>query len=183
MTDFETARKIQEGDPDAISSFITLRYPEIYRLLRHLTLHAEDAEDLTQQTFLQARRCAGGYNGRASLRTWLHRIAFHEYTHWKRARRRTSRLVDQETIEERGYAACLDAIAVEQALAQLPARQREAFLLLEVQEMSIAEVAATMRVPVGTAKSRVHHARKALRAMLQAGTEDSQNERRAYECR
>jgi len=183
MTDAETARRIHEGDPEAIRDFIALRYPEIYRLLRHLTLHAEDAEDLTQQTFVKVRQFAGRYNGRASLRTWLHRVALREFTHWKRARRKTYRLTEQETAEEPGYAASLDAIAVGQALARLPARQREAFLLLELQEMSISEVAATMGVPIGTAKSRAHHARMALRSMLQFGTEELTHEPRAFEVR
>lgn len=171
MTDTETAQRIHEGDPDTIREFVELHYQPIYRLLRRLTMLAEDAEDLTQQTFVKARLHAGDYRGSASLSTWLHKIAIHEYTHWKRGQRKTGRLNDAVPAEESGYSACLDGIVVGQALARLPEAQRKAFLLLELQQMSIEEVARTMGVPVGTAKSRVHHARLALRSFLQRGTE------------
>jgi RNA polymerase sigma-70 factor (ECF subfamily) len=183
MTDSETAQRIHEGDPDAIREFIRLHYQAIYRLLRRLTLNAEDAEDLTQQTFVKARLKAGDFRARASLSTWLHKIAIHEYTHWKRAQRKTGRLNDAAATVEDGYPACLDAIVVGQALARLPDAQREAFLLVELQEMSITEAADVLSVPQGTVKSRVHHARLAMRAFLQRGTEVSNDDERVLEPR
>ena len=172
---------MHEGDPEVIRGFVELHYPGLYRLLLRLTEHVEEAEDLAQQTFVKARRHAGSYGGRASLKTWLFKIAIHEYTHWKRKQGRTRSLADAAIACEGGQAASVDAIVVGEALARLPAAQREAFLLLELQEMSIAEVAATLGIPVGTAKSRVHYARLALRARLQHGTEEYRHDELVFE--
>src|SRR5687767_9392631 len=87
MGDRGTVRRILSGDRAAGERLVTDEYPRIYRLLRHLTGAVEVAEDLTQQTFLKAWQALASYRSEASLATWLHRIAYHEYTHWLRARR------------------------------------------------------------------------------------------------
>ena len=80
-------RRIVSGDRAAGRAFVTEHYPRVYRFLRHLTGREVVAEDLTQQTFLKAWEALPAFRGDASLATWLHRIAYHEYTHWLRGRR------------------------------------------------------------------------------------------------
>src|SRR6266851_2944018 len=70
--------RIRAGDPDAGNEFVQDHYPGVYRYLLYLTGSPEAAEDLTQETFLQAWRRLESFEGRAALRTWLHRIAHRE---------------------------------------------------------------------------------------------------------
>ena len=92
MRDGMWVKRILAGDRQAGTRFVTENYPRIYRLLRHLTGNPETAKDLTQQTFTVAWQGLATYKGEAALATWLHHIAYHEFTHWLRARRDHSSL-------------------------------------------------------------------------------------------
>ncbi|HVT13573.1 MAG TPA: RNA polymerase sigma factor [Fimbriimonadaceae bacterium] len=167
MNDNDRARLIAAGDAEVLRAFVEDHYSSVLRFMRHLTRSIEDAEDLTQQAFLKARENIAGYHGGSSLRTWLHRVAFHEYTHWRRKQRPLLRLTQHEIAPEPGFQACVEGAALLDALHRLPAPMREAFLLFEVQELTLEEVATVMRVPKGTVKSRLHHARLRLRTLFQ----------------
>jgi RNA polymerase sigma-70 factor, ECF subfamily len=181
LNDLELARQIAAGDTGAIEAFVQQHYASVLRFMRHLTRRVEDAEDLTQQSFLKARSQIGSYQGKSSLRTWLHRLAFHEYTHWKRRQRRTFTLQHAPAQTEPGFDACIEAAALLEALHQLPDALRETFLLHEVQELPIEEVAKVLSRPVGTIKSRLFHARRRLRAHLEGGQEEKIDAEPAYE--
>lgn len=147
--------------------FVTENYPRIYRLLRHLTQDAQAAEDLTQQTFMKAWQGLVGFKGEASLVTWLHRIAYHEYTHWLRDRRDCVPLDEaMELMDPRAFEG-LETIALSRALSQLSSELRETFLLFYVQELSIKEVSVILDTSPGTIKSRLFTARERLREHLQ----------------
>ncbi|HWA82761.1 MAG TPA: RNA polymerase sigma factor [Fimbriimonadaceae bacterium] len=167
LNDIDQARLIAAGDAEALRVFVDDHYSSVLRFMRHLTRSIEDAEDLTQQAFLRARENIASYRGGSSLRTWLHRVAFHEYTHWRRKQRPLMRLSHREIAPEPGFHACVEGAALLDALHLLPDPLREAFLLFEVQELTLEEVAAVMRVPKGTVKSRLHYARLRLRTLLQ----------------
>ena len=164
--DIEIARKIAHDDAGVTESFVLAHYASLYRFMRQLTGHREDAEDLTQQAFIKAKQQIASYSGKASLRTWLYRVAFHEYTHWKRRRRRTQSLESAPPLVEPAYEACLEAEALLNALRRLPDPLQEAFLLFEVQDLTLEETAKVLRVPKGTVKSRLHNARRKLHQML-----------------
>lgn len=167
MTDRERATNIANGSEDEFRAFVADHYGSVLRFTRCLTRSVDDAEDLTQQAFIRAREHIGRFRGDASLRTWLHRLAFHEFTHWKRRRRTWLSLSRWEPASGNVFAQCEDAILILDALDQLPDAMREAFLLFEVQQLSLEEVAKVLRTPLGTVKSRLHHARLRLRSLLQ----------------
>ena len=158
------ARRMLEGDGEEGRLWVTEQYPRLLRFLRHLTGSADAAEDLTQSAFVKAWEGLGSYRGESSLSTWLHRIAYHEYTHWIRSRRVHSSLEDLHTPDV--PANQLDGLLLRQALARLTPEHRETFLLRHVQGFSVGEVAAVMEVPTGTVKSRLFHARAQLRILL-----------------
>jgi RNA polymerase sigma-70 factor (ECF subfamily) len=139
----------------------------VFRLLCHLTGSRDHAEDLAQQTFLKAWQALASFRGEASLTTWLHRIAYHEYTHWLRARRETVPLDAATHVASPTDAYALEALQLRHALAQLSPGHRDAFLLFHVQGLSIPEVATVLDIPAGTVKSRLYHARQRLRELLQ----------------
>lgn len=181
MNDLDIAKKIASGDAPTMEALVQEHYGSILRFMRHLTRRIEDAEDLTQSAFLVACREAGSYKGRSTLRTWLHRVAFHEYTHWKRRQRRTERLSPSHAWHDPGFAACLEAADLLEALHRLPDIHREAFLLHEVQELPLQEVAQVLGKPVGTVKSRLFQARALLRAQLEGRIEDNHHGETALE--
>lgn len=168
MQDTGLVQKILNGDKAAGERFVTANYPRIFRLLQCLVGSGEIAEDLTQQTFAKAWQALDSYQGKASLATWLHKIAYHEYTHWLRSRRVDLPLDEALGIEDLREARGLDSILISRGLALLSDEHRDTFVLYYMQEFSIAEIAVILDMPPGTVKSRLFTARQRLRELLQA---------------
>ena len=110
MADGGDADFLQVFRREAGEKLVTEHYPRIYRLLRHLTASIDNAEDLTQQTFVKAWQALATFRGEASLATWLHCIAYHEYTHWLRARREQSPLDDAVGVADESGTATIDNV-------------------------------------------------------------------------
>jgi RNA polymerase sigma-70 factor (ECF subfamily) len=147
--------------------FLRTLYGAAYRM----TGNAYDAEDLVQETFLRAYRAFDrfrpGTNARAWLLTILQRVRTDAF---RRRQRRPS------TVELQGDGPATppsqDALAsgredLERALRSLPGAFRDAVVLRDVQDLSYAEIAAALDIPVGTVMSRIHRGRALLRAALQ----------------
>ncbi len=166
MRDRAWAERILEGDRAAGERLVTQNYDRVYSLLRSLTGHREAAEDLTQQAFTRAWQALESYRGEAKLSTWLCRIAYHEYTHWRRDRREFAALEEAARIPDTRAALSLHTVVVSRALAQLSDDLRETFLLHYERELSVAEIAVVLDVPAGTVKSRLFTARARLRELL-----------------
>lgn len=178
MNDLETARRIADGDHAVAEQFVRDLYPSVFRLMRHLTGHREDAEDLTQQAFVAARQRIGTFRGSAGLRTWMHRIAFNEYAQWKRRKKHTAHLSLDQAMEEPGYGSFIAGESLLKALSTLPDKLRETFILHEVEELKVEEVSQILKVPAGTVKARLFHARRRLRVLFEDGSEVSEHETR-----
>jgi len=181
LTDVELAERIAAGDSDAGKQLVRQYYPGLYRFLRQLTGRFDDAEDLAQLTLIRAHAACRRFDGRASFRTWLHRIAFHEFTRWRRRRRWNLSLSSAPPQDEKQYAKLVEADWLEKGLAKLPDGLRAAFLLHHVEELSIPEVALILGVPEGTVKSRLFHARKRLQVLLGEEANEVKNGKEAYE--
>lgn len=173
MRDTAWIKLIVSGDRAAGEQFVSRHYPIIYRMLRHLTNRADVAEDLTQQTFVEAWKALASYRGKSSLSTWLHSIAYHQYTHWLRARHDHAPLEEADRVAAPQDDTLWGSIVLPRALAQLSAELRETFLLYHIQELSVPEIALVLEIPRGTVKSRLFVARQRLRDMLRGtvGTE------------
>ena len=167
MRDSGWVQRILQGDKTAGERFVTAHYPRIFRLLRCLTGSVEAAEDLSQQTFVKAWQALGTFRNQSLLVTWLHRIAYHEYTHWLRAQREHASLDAARDVPDPHPVQEWETLMLPRALSQLSDGHREAFLLYHVQELSVAEVANVLNLPEGTVKSRLFAARQKLRALLQ----------------
>jgi RNA polymerase sigma-70 factor (ECF subfamily) len=165
-------KRIVAGDARAADRFVREHYPRVLRFLRHLTGSAADAEDLAQQTFVRAGAAMPTFRHECSLSTWLHRIAYHEFAHLLRDRRETPMPLPERAMDVAGRSE--DAVVLAAAIADLPEELRTAFVLREVQQLSVREAAAILEVPEGTVKSRSHTARERLREAL-AGTWEATN--------
>jgi RNA polymerase sigma-70 factor (ECF subfamily) len=187
QADEALARRAAAGDESAFETLVTRFQGRVYRLARRLTGSDGDAEDVLQDTFLQAYRSLAAFRGEAKFSTWLYRIATNAalMQNRRRARRPVESLeeyaprFDAEGRHARrdadlSLAARADEILdrrrlVEQALEgldRLPGIYRTAFVLRDLEEMPTAEVAAVLGIEADAVRQRVHRARLLLRGFL-----------------
>ena len=157
------------GDGDAFGELVARYTERLWRLAFRTLDHREDASDVLQETFLSALRSAAGYRGESEVSTWLHRILVNACM--DRIRRRRLRAAEplgghdlptpRDPIADR-----LTAITVAEALTMLPADQRLAVILIDMEGFSFPEAAAILGAAEGTVKSRNHRGRVRLAMLL-----------------
>ncbi len=180
--------KLRRGDAAAFERLVAERSPDVYALLYRLTSDAEEARDLTQETFLRAFQSISRFRGDADLKTWIYRIAINQarnrWRWWRRRRRDVTVSLDGNSgNSERPLSASLrneDAPDPEQetlarereaqlreALLGLRSAYREAVILRDVEGFSYEEIATTLEITIGTVKSRISRGRLELRRKLE----------------
>jgi RNA polymerase sigma-70 factor (ECF subfamily) len=150
---------------------------ELFRTAAWLVGNRAEAEDLLQETYLQAWKLFHRFEPGTNCRAWLFRILFNKASHHRRRlswERHHDRVVPLECSLEYQPPANeqLGDEDMLTALARLPRRYREAVLLADVEDLSYKEIAAIENIPIGTVMSRVHRGRKLLRIEL-AGIAES----------
>jgi RNA polymerase sigma-70 factor (ECF subfamily) len=161
------------GDTASFEALVRHVQPHVWRFLRHLTGDGDLAADLTQETLVRVHRGVGGFRFDCRFSTWVFRIARNAAVDEVRASARRRRLQDAVAAQPVARVASGPGLAVElrAAVAGLPLRLREAFVLVEVFGLRYREAAAVLGVPEGTVKSRVFLARRELVAWLRDGDE------------
>ena len=147
----------RDGDRTALAAAIRSSQGEVWRLCAHL-VDRDEADDLTQETYLRAYRALPAFRGDSSARTWLLSIARRTCMDALRRhtrRRRLQRSIERVPVEVDASA----AHALERLVAELDPDRREAFVLTQLLGCSYEEAAAACKVPVGTIRSRVARAR------------------------
>lgn len=145
--------------------------PFVWRALRRLGVPESDVEDVCQEVFVVVHRKLGDFEGRSSLRTWIYGICARTASDYRRSGRVRREVVTDappETAHEGGQD---DAVALRQARATLDRilddlddDKRSVFVLYEIEELTMAEVADALGCPLQTAYSRLHAARKVVEA-------------------
>ncbi len=151
------------------------------RLYRFIVKHigwGSDAEDLTQQAFVEAARSYATFKGESELSTWLYGIAMNLVRNYlSRAPHRRYAFEGDDTLAETSCARpdpfeqlslSQSVRALEKALAELAPEMRDVLLLVALDELSYEEAAVMLSIPVGTVRSRVSRARSALRKRMSA---------------
>jgi RNA polymerase sigma-70 factor (ECF subfamily) len=177
---------LRAGDAAAFETLVDRYSTDVYALLYRLTENAEEAGDLTQETFMRALRSVKGFRGDSGLKTWLFRIAINEsrnrFRWWKRRKRDLTISLDatigesdtplSDTLADRSISPEDAALtgereyALKAALLELPEVYREAIILCDIEGMSYEETAAALGVNLGTVKSRISRGRRELRERL-----------------
>ena len=159
-----------------IESLVQEAYPRVFRAALVMTGNCWDAEDLTQETVLQAMRSASRFARRSSSSTWLYAILLN--LHKKRLRsagRRWNRWLRWLNLtRSRGQDMSPDAELVHEewrgslwsAVGALPEPQRQAIVLRYSEDLTYQQIAEVMDCPLGTVKSRIHHGLAALQTKL-----------------
>jgi RNA polymerase sigma-70 factor (ECF subfamily) len=171
----ELVSRARQGDRMAFEELYHRYYPPVARRLSHLGGPSAPVSDLAQETFAQAYRSLRRFRGDSPFSHWVMRIATNvARTHYRRGRRSIWRLWDRPEAEQAVPApgARVDESyptlhAVHRALEGLSTTLREAVILFELEGLSLAEMAATLDVPLHTAASRVRRGREQLRAILE----------------
>ncbi len=166
------AAQAAAGDRDAFGALVMRHQAAVRRLTRAVTGDAHDGDDAAQDAFLSALDRIETYDAARPFGPWLMRIATNAAIDL--VRRRAVRRADalDERSAARGPSPAADAEAGEireklaAALRVLPERQRVAVTLFDVEGYSHAEIAAVLKVPEGTVRSDVFHARRVLRVAL-----------------
>lgn len=150
------------------------QFPWIQRIARRLTGNAIDAEDLVQETYVRALRGSTGFRPGTNLRAWLLTILRHAYLNRRRQTSRSIVAVDERRVEwfaeraEHGDTPerqLLDRALDDQLRAaheSLPLSLRQTLWLRDIEELSYAEIAKRLGIPVGTVMSRLSRARRLL---------------------
>jgi RNA polymerase sigma-70 factor (ECF subfamily) len=187
-SDLDLVRRAQQGDSDAFASLFYAHKPRIYSVCLRMTNNTAEAEDLTQDAFLQVFRKLATFRGDSALSTWLYRIAVNTVLmHFrKKALRQVSldepynqdaRLVRREYgSKDDRLTGSVDRIALTRAIRELPSGYRTIFLLHEVEGYEHQEIAQLLHCSVGNSKSQLHKAKLRIRELLgYARTEAQEN--------
>ena len=178
--DFDLVKRAQQGDPDAFASLFHTHKARIYSICLRMTNNTAEAEDLTQDAFMQVFRKLATFRGDSALSTWLYRIAVNTVLmHFrKKALRQISldepynqdaRQVRREYgTRDNRLAGCIDRITLSRAIKELPDGYRKVFLLHEVEGYEHQEIAEFLGCSTGNSKSQLHKARLRMRELLAA---------------
>jgi RNA polymerase sigma-70 factor, ECF subfamily len=168
--DDELLDRFRAGDGKAFDEIVIRYERRVFAIAIRICRHHEDARDVTQDVFVTALRTLGGFRGDAQLSTWLHRVTVNASLDLVRRRSRregpaVEEMSDQPADEPGPESQAIGSVRareVHRALGRLAPDQRAVIVLHDLQGFDYAEVAATLEVPVGTVKSRLHRARLAL---------------------
>lgn len=182
-SDVQLLSRIRAGDKSACATCVERHSPGVYRLALRLMGDEAEAEDVTQETFLNAFRGIDSFDGRSQVSTWLYRIAYNAALGRLRQHRPVEVSVDDtaegsegELVPEALFDWCClpesdfestEARAqVESAVRQLPDTLRVVFVLREMNGLSTEETAQSLGVSEAVVKTRLHRARMWLRERL-----------------
>ena len=168
-------RRIKRADKNAASELLTIYYTDIYSYIRRLCSSNQDAEDLTQQTFLKVWSSLDSFAGRSKFSTWLYRIAYNTYIDWRRGNAGQARCRPDQWWRERedenpgppaNVAERQFARRLYEAVDQLDEGKRQIVHLHYYQGLSIRETAKVLNVATSTVKYRLREVFKVLRAKI-----------------
>jgi len=168
-------RRAKEADKNAASELLKIYYTDIYSYLRRICGRRQDAEDLTQQTFLKVWSSLDSFAGRSKFSTWLYRIAHNTFIDWQRRNAGVTQSRSDQWWQE-----CVDtnpgpfanlaerqsAQQLYEAVDQLDEDKKHIVHLHYYQELSISETAKVLNIAKSTVKYRLREVFKILRTKL-----------------
>ncbi len=195
MPEAEAIRLAQQGNAEAFERLYLLHSRRVYSLCLRMVSNTAEAEDLTQEAFLQLFRKIGTFRGESAFSTWLHRLAVNVVL--MRLRKKTAIVSSLDEITEpdeessgprRDFGGpdlrltgSIDRMNLLRAIEQLPAGYKSVFVLHDMQGYEHNEIAGIMGCSIGNSKSQLHKARMRLRELLHETLRDKAREVRQAE--
>ncbi|HYJ46310.1 MAG TPA: RNA polymerase sigma factor [Pyrinomonadaceae bacterium] len=174
-TDYELAQRSAGGDLSSFEELYRRHFRRVYALCLRMTSNPEEAEDLTQETFIQLFNKIGSFRGESAFTTWLHRMTVNQVLmHFRRRKSRPEYTsADDETpdqivrgTENQNRMPVVDRISLENAISKLAPGYRSVFVLHDVEGHEHNEIAQMLGISEGTSKSQLHKARLKLRDLI-----------------
>lgn len=172
------------GDLLPFEELFKLHHRKVYTVCLRMTGNTSEAEDLSQEVFVQVFRKLDTFRGESAFTTWLHRLTVnHVLMHFRKNRSRKEQLTEDGELPEQvikprnalGSFPILDRLALDEAIVQLAPGYRAVFILHDVEGLEHSEIANILGCSVGTSKSQLHKARMKLRRLLRQPTRSSQS--------
>jgi RNA polymerase sigma-70 factor, ECF subfamily len=183
--------ELKTGSEQAFEWLIAHYHQPVYSLVYRIVGDPADAADTTQEVFIKVFRGIKRFNGEASLKTWLYRIAIHEASNqrrwWYRHKGRETSMEPQDASGDGFQSLGLKDVLVDQAsspmqnamneelrakieaeLQQIAEPYRTALILRDIEDLSYEEIAEVLQISLGTVKSRLMRGREALRKRLES---------------
>ena len=175
----EAIGKAQQGDAEAFQALYDKHRRRVYSLCLRMTANTAEAEDLTQEAFLQLFRKIGTFRGESAFSTWLHRLSVNVVLMHLRKKslpavslEETTQGTDDESpkkdfgTEDLALAGSIDRLQLQRAVEDLPPGYRTIFVLHDVEGYEHNEIADIVGCSIGNSKSQLHKARMKLRDLL-----------------
>ena len=182
MADFaddQLVRKAKQGDVDAFTELVRRFQEKIYHTILSLTRNPQDANDLTQETFMHAYRSLRNFKQRSTFYTWIYRIAVNLTLNFLKRRKRDEKRevhVEDYSLDVKSATSTLSperysmkkelSEKLKEAIDSLPLAYRTSFVLVVFQGMTHTQVAKVLRCPENTVSWRMHKARLMLQQKL-----------------
>ena len=178
IPEFEAIQRAKRGDEAACEALYREYKPAVLSLCSRMTMSPADAEDITQDVFLQLFRNISSFRGEAKLSTWLYRIAVNCTLIHLRKRERTAVALPSMLLEDisslipgggnkhSAITSPLRRLALAQAVSRLTSQKRSVFLLHDLNGLSHREIAHQLGLSIGNSRCRLHRAHSELRAIL-----------------
>src|SRR5713226_7286473 len=172
-------QRAQAGDEQAFATLFQLHKKRVYSVCLLMTKDVAEAEDLTQEAFLQVFRSINSFRGDAAFSTWLYRVAVNTVLMKLRRRKSPPVLSLDEPVSSESpslrrdfgksdphLSGAVDRIALRRALQELPEGCRKIFALHEVEGYQHHEIAQLLHCSIGNSKSQLHKAKLKMRDLL-----------------
>jgi RNA polymerase sigma-70 factor, ECF subfamily len=179
LSEQEMISRAQRGDADCFDTLYGMYKRRVYPLCLRMTGNTADAEDLTQEAFLQLYRKISTFRGESAFSTWLHRLTVNVVLMHLR-KKSLPQVSLEEMLEPREdgprrdigarddqLVGSIDRIVLERSIANLAPGYRSAFVMHDIQGYEHKEIAGIMKCSTGNSKSQLHKARIKLRDLLQ----------------
>lgn len=173
--DYDLTQMAASGNLEAFEMLYKKYHRRAYSLCLRMTHNPTEAEDLTQEAFIQLFRKVGSFRGDSAFTTWFHRLTVNQVLmHFRKKSVKNEKTTEDGEIPEyrirqpklKANLPILNRLDLKKAISQLPPGYKAVFVLHDVEGFEHSEVAAMLGVSVGTSKSQLHKARLKLRGLL-----------------
>ncbi len=173
--DFALAQMATSGDMGAFEEIYRRHHRRVYSICLRMLQNTSEAEDLTQDVFIQLYRKIGSFRGDSAFTTWLHRMTVNQVLmHFRKRTVKFEKTTEEGETPDQIVSGTgnphkmqiVDKIALDNAIAQLPDGYKSVFVLHDVEGFEHEEVAKILGCSVGTSKSQLHKARLKLQKLL-----------------
>ena len=173
--DYDLTQMAADGNLEAFEMLYKKYHRRAFSLCLRMTNNVTEAEDLTQEAFIQLFRKVGSFRGDSAFTTWFHRLTVNQVLMYyrKKSNKNEKTTEDGELPEKvnrsKKYQASMPILSnmdLKKAIAELPPGYRSVFVLHDVEGFEHSEVARLLGISIGTSKSQLHKARLKLRGLL-----------------